>query len=1007
MARKVLLETGYTFTPATRTLTIPRVIPRERLVLITNVTTNQVIYNFSDPNLKANSYTTSGAPNANSTTIVLNYNTASMTSTDKLQFLIDEYDEKFSPSETYIDPVNKFRTSNPQALIDTDFEYGTQVTKWENLGVINNRPFAFQGPSPLPNVSGITMSTGSRTVTITMSSGTAPANGTPVNVQDTFLNIANGNYIIESGGGTSTFTYTGRAVNTTGITNIFDTNKTGIYTGSTYTSAAIGGTPTITYSGVAVTIVTTVPHGLAIGNEVAITGTSASTNAPNGSWVVATVNSATSFTVYVQSAPTGSVTGGTVYVRPQAQFLHRPFDGGVIFTSNANSNFEQAIRQTRRYFRYQSGKGIQVSSGSILRPNLQIDSLTSSGTTVTVITKEQHNIQPGTTVTVFGANETAYNGTFVITNITGYNSFTYTALTTPSATTASGAYYVSVTSWFGAANRLGIFDQQNGMFFEYDGQQLYVGRRSSTFQLSGKVSVTNGGNTVTQTSSSLPTFFAKQLAIGDFIVLRGQSYRVIDIASDTSMTISPSYRGASADYVIASKTIDIKIPQSQWNLDKCDGTGPSGYSIDLGRMQMFYIDYSWYGAGFIRWGFRGPDGNVLYCHKLANNNVNAEAYMRSGNLPGRYESGAIPPTTNIISTLNSADTTISAASTAGFPSSGTLCIRNATVYEYVNYSALGAGTSTFTGVQRALAGVTGGVSLTVTSGSNVATAATTNVQVGMRVISPAFPDGTFVSLIGSGTLTMSQAAVQSYTGVGVTIAPMGATSGQTFTYSATDPVAIELAYPTFGPTISHWGTSVIMDGRFDDDKSLVFTYGQRIPTVLASNTERALFSIRVAPSIDNGQTGAFGARELVNRMQLTLRSLDLSLSPVGIITSYSNVLVRAYINATPSSATAWTNAVGGVAGLQNSSLAQVADYSGGSSIVSGGEVTAGFFASATQSIDLTNVRDLGNCILGGGGANSNVQIYPDGPDVLTITATNVGPTPVQVFGRISWTEAQA
>ena len=148
--------------------------------------------------------------------------------------------------------------------------------------------------------------------------------------------------------------------------------------------------------------------------------------------------------------------------------------------------------------------------------------------------------------------------------------------------------------------------------------------------------------------------------------------------------------------------------------------------------------------------------------------------------------------------------------------------------------------------------------MTVTSGSNVATAATTNVQVGMRVISPAFPDGTFVSLIGSGTLTLSQAAVQSYTGVGVTVAPMGATSGQTFTYSATDPVAVELAYPTFGPTISHWGTSVIMDGRFDDDKSLVFTYGQRTPTVIAANTERALFSIRVAPSIDNGQPAGFG-----------------------------------------------------------------------------------------------------------------------------------------------------
>ncbi len=1007
MARKVLLETGYTFTPATKTITIPRVVPRERLVLITNVTTNQVIYNFSDPNLKAVSYSTSGAVNANTTTIVLNYNTASMTSTDKLQFLIDEYDEKFTPSEAYIDPVNKLRISSPQALIDTDFEYGTQVTKWENLATINNRPFAFQGPSPLANVSGITMSTGSRTVSVTLSSGTAPANGNPITVQDSFLSIANGNYIIESGGGTGTFTYTGRAVNTTGITNILDTNKTGIYTGGIYTNAAIGGTPTITNSGTAVTIVTTVPHGLAVGNEIALTGTSASTNAPNGSWVVATINNSTSFTVYVLNAPTGSITGGTVYVRPQAQFLHRPFDGGVIFTSNANANFEQATRQTRRYFRYQSGKGIQVSSGTILRPNLQIDSMSASGTTITVITKEQHNIQPGTTISVFGANETAYNGTFVVTSITGYNSFQYTALTTPSASPASGNFYVSVTNWFGAVNRLGIFDGQNGMYFEYDGQQLYAVRRSSTFQLSGKVTVTNGGNTISQTNASLPTYFAKQLQIGDFIVLRGQSYRVIDIASDTSMTISPSYRGATADYVIASKTVDTKIPQSQWNLDKCDGTGPSGFSIDLGRMQMFYIDYSWYGAGFIRWGFRGPDGNVLYCHKLANNNVNAEAYMRSGNLPARYESQSLPPTTYITSTLNSADTTISVASTAGFPSSGTLCLRNATVYEYANYSALGAGTSTFTGVRRAQSGVPGGVSLTVTSGSNVATAATTNIAVGMRVVSPAFPDGTFVSQIGSGTLTMSQAAVQSYTGVGVTIPAMGATSGQTFTYSPTDPVAVELAFPTFGPTVSHWGTSVIMDGRFDDDKSLVFTYGQRTPTTLGPSVERALFSIRVAPSIDNGQIGVFGQRELVNRMQLTLESLGLNISPIGIVTSFPSVLVRAYINATPSSSTAWTNAIGNVPGFQNSSLAQIADYAGGSTIISGGEVTAGFLANQTQTISLANVRDLGNSILGGGGTNANVQIYPDGPDVLTITATNVGPTSVQVFGRLSWTEAQA
>ena len=142
-------------------------------------------------------------------------------------------------------------------------------------------------------------------------------------------------------------------------------------------------------------------------------------------------------------------------------------------------------------------------------------------------------------------------------------------------------------------------------------------------------------------------------------------------------------------------------------------------------------------------------------------------------------------------------------------------------------------------------------------------------------------------------------------------------------------------------------------------------------------------------------------------MQLKLVSLDLGLAPVGVVTSFPNVLVRAYLNANPSTATVWTNAVGNVAGLVNSSLAQIADYSGGSTIITGGEVTAGFFANSTQSIDLSNVRDLGNSILGGGGPTANNQIYPDGPDVLTITATNVGPTPIQAFSRISWTEAQA
>jgi hypothetical protein len=1006
MAKKLVRT--YTFTAASKTVAFLGNYTLNQLLLITNTTRNIIIYNFADASLGA---TRSYNSVTDTTTFTLTYNTAAaMANADTLQVYVDDVYNETRPDPVLLDPVDKQRVSTPQALIDTDFEYGTQITKWENLVMTNNRPFAFAVPTQIPFVSSMTMNTNSRVVTIALSSGVAPANGTPITVQDTYLLIANGNYLIESGGGTNTFTYTARGTNTTTITSIFDANKTNVFRGQLYTGANIGDAPTMTFTSSLINVTTTVPHGLSLGNEIAVSGSTASTNAPNGSFVVSTILSPNRFAYYVPtgSVPTGTLSGAgaRIYARPQGQVLHRPFDGGVQFSSNANSNFSQTIRQTRRYFRYQSGKGLQVSSGTILRPNLQIDILTSSGTTVTVQTKEQHNILPGDTIVISGANESAYNGTFVVTNVTGFNTFTYTALTTPSATTASGIFYLSVVGWFGAVNRLGIFDNQNGLFFEFDGQTLSAVRRTSTFQLSGEVTVVSGSNTVIQTNPSFPTIFSKQLTPGDYVVIRGASYRVIDIASDVSMSISPSYRGANAQFAIVSKTQDFKYPQSTWNLDKFDGTGPSGYNLDLSKMQMFYIDYSWYGAGFIRWGLRAANGQVTYCHKVINNNTNTEAYMRSGNLPARYETSTIPPTTILSASFNTAATTLFVSSSAGFPLSGTLCIRDASKYEYVTYQ--GTGSTSFNIVKREQSGSLG-LPMTMNSGSNVALiaqAATASLQIGQRVIGPAFPDGTFISAISSSFIVLTQAATAS--NPVVLVAPMGAGTASNFTFSPTAPVAVELAYPTFAPAISHWGTSVIMDGRFDDDKSLLFTYGQSVATNIPVGQTRALFSIRISPSVDNGIPAAFGARELTNRMQLVLRQLGVATNQT-VSGSAVNLLVRANLNGVPSGSTAiaWTNAVSGSTLAVNSSLAQIADYAGQNYQVNGGETTAGFFVDGTGTTDLSLVRDLGNSILGGGGASSAIGIYPDGPDILTFIATNVGLNTVNVFSRLSWTEAQA
>ena len=93
------------------------------------------------------------------------------------------------------------------------------------------------------------------------------------------------------------------------------------------------------------------------------------------------------------------------------------------------------------------------------------------------------------------------------------------------------------------------------------------------------------------------------------------------------------------------------------------------------------------------------------------------------------------------------------------------------------------------------------------------------------------------------------------------------------------------------------------------------------------------------------------------------------------------------------------------------SLCQFVTHGVNSSIVGGTSVFT-FFAPAggVTSQDLSRLRDLGNSILGGGqtlaGPSTLQNIYPDGPDVITLTITPLAANAV-VAARMAWTEAQA
>ena len=79
-----------------------------------------------------------------------------------------------------------------------------------------------------------------------------------------------------------------------------------------------------------------------------------------------------------------------------------------------------------------------------------------------------------------------------------------------------------------------------------------------------------------------------------------------------------------------------RVIQSDWNKDKCDGTGPSGFNLDITKTQIFFIDFQWLGVGRVRCGFV-HDGLTIVAHEFYNSNNLSTVYMSNPNLPIRCE----------------------------------------------------------------------------------------------------------------------------------------------------------------------------------------------------------------------------------------------------------------------------------------------------------------------------------------------------------------------------------
>lgn len=191
-----------------------------------------------------------------------------------------------------------------------------------------------------------------------------------------------------------------------------------------------------------------------------------------------------------------------------------------------------------------------------------------------------------------------------------------------------------------------LFDSQNR--FAIDNQFDTNAAGSITYlpnEASVRMDVTtsSGSETVRQSYRCMPYQPGKGLLmLGTFVMnspKTGLRQRMGYFGTQNGVFIQQNDSTVSfvlRSYISGSVSDARTVNQADWNGDKLDGTGDSGFTLDLTKAQILWMDFEWLGVGSVRCGFI-IDGQYIVCHTFENANDITSVYMTTAILPVRYE----------------------------------------------------------------------------------------------------------------------------------------------------------------------------------------------------------------------------------------------------------------------------------------------------------------------------------------------------------------------------------
>ena len=251
---------------------IPERVELAELLLITNATSNAVLYTFNDPAKGATTFyrreftTNTSNPTAfvdpdfpkafhgndTITTIFLNADTSADDVTDQLQIFVEDDEIRTRPYDFGTDAIERMRVAQPESMLDADFEYGLQPTKWQAIATQRGYPSIYEVPgtdydlaSVASDASAGTSGIGSSLITITTIGPHGFEPGQPFTITGFDNSVAGasraaGSFVVNTVPSSTVFNYYGKAkVGTVNPTTI-STNFTQLRKGDFYTGASIG-----------------------------------------------------------------------------------------------------------------------------------------------------------------------------------------------------------------------------------------------------------------------------------------------------------------------------------------------------------------------------------------------------------------------------------------------------------------------------------------------------------------------------------------------------------------------------------------------------------------------------------------------------------------------------------------------------------------------------------------------------------------------------------------------